>query len=232
MLWSSAAFSIDDKAIAAHLPSVFASVDAGYTTYQSGVVDSNDTSLTTRYSLGVTGGVDKYYSMVFEGSSSKVNFKLNKTSVKYNWQDVFFRARWQYFYGGLLLSINRYKSEIAEDAEADAARAYNVDLLRTGYGANLGIIIPFGKPGYLCLDGFYHTTSESFDIYETGEVTIGPRFRIDLGTRIHVVNNSLDLIIGYRFMNISFIVEETGADKETRRETMTTPYAGFLLIMN
>ena len=235
-MWCGIAFSGEDAAISSQLPSVFVSSDAGYTTYQSGVVDSNDASFTVRYTLGVMGGTDKRFSMTLEGSPSLVKFRLNKTTVRYNWQDILFRARWKYFYGGLLLSINRYKSEIDEEAAAeenvDVAKAYDVNALRSGYGINIGLVIPYGKPGFFYLDAFYHTTAESLNLYENGEVTIGPRTQVDFGTRLHAIANTLDVIWGYRVMTISFNIEETGAEKETRKETLSTPYAGLLLILN
>lgn len=225
-------------------PTFFVTATEGYSVYKSEMVESNDTSTTLSYGLGVYAGSGRNIGMVLKRESSTFSFPLNGSSLSLAWQDTHIRYRWGPVYAGVLLANSTWLVKAPPDADADGhldvdgtAEDY-LDLVTSGYGMNVGTMITISRRSYMYVDLTYSTTSEvrqkaltastgaNAGIAAEKTVVVGPRMDLDLGGSIGITKNVLDATCGFKYRTYNISVDGT-AYKEQLNSTYLGLSAGW-----
>ena len=198
-----------------YVPTAFLRAGGGLSTYKSKMVDSNDTSTLLEYSFGAYAGEDRQFGMLVRRDSSTTNFVLNSSRIAASWQDVITRYRWGPLYLGVVLGSAEIDANNAGDAEFLKARG-------SGYGENLGLMVPVGRSAMFTMDVLMVANSTAVDLNQK-TVTIGQRMDIDLGASFDITKQFVDLLVGYKYRTYPLSVDGT-----SYAEIFTSTYVGFL----
>jgi hypothetical protein len=203
-------------------PTVFLELGGGLTTYKSKLVTSNDTSISTGYSLGLNGGADKNIGALLRNESNTTNFEygVNGTTsqIQSNFQDFLLRYRLGFFYLGPVFSQTAFK-----------VKRYGVaylDTLGSGIGFNGGLMFIVARNSEIFLDYTSTSTSTVKDVVQssTSKVGIGSRSEIYLGSKIPITRSVLNFFFGYKQRTYSISVSGQNSS-----ELQTTTWVGLAL---
>lgn len=201
--------------VQANLKTVYVSADYAMTTHKSGLVLSNDTGSTTRYSLGFNVGDTKQLGVALQTETSAINFALNETSTAMLYRDTRFTYRMGYFYLGV---VSAY-------AEASAAAADGTDIF-SGQGAGTGYIagfyVPVGGRSLLQVDFTSAAIASFLNKDEAVTVAMGSRTDIDITGHLPISKRSVGLDLGYRQRTQPITVADV-----TTTETIMNTYIGI-----
>ncbi len=235
-LWSASALA---ESIDQQTPTFFVNATGGYSIYKSEMVESNDTSTTTSYGLGVWAGSQRNVGMMLKKESSSFSFALNESKLALDWQDTHIRYRFGPVYLGFMLTTSSWLVSAPPDADADGSLDQDadpedyLDIMSTGYGLNTGTMIPIGKRSFAYVDVSYSasgTVREKVITPVTGPnagvptekvITLGPRMDLDLGGSIGLTKNVLDALVGFKYRTYNITVDGTAY-----KEQLNTTYVG------
>jgi len=141
-----------------------------------------------------------------------VAFALNESKIATNWQDTIIRYRWDFFYFGLILG----SAALVAEKEGEEI----VDVIGTGYGANIGSIFNIRKFGGWYLDLSYVTIGSVREL-EQRDVSFGPRTDLDLGASLRVTKKIVDFITGFKYRTSAIDLDTSYT------ETISAIYFGF-----
>ena len=207
LIWSGMAYG--NKG--ATTPTVYADIDYGFSTYKSKLLQSNDTSSSLRYAVGVYAGRDKTISVAISSDSASTAFELNSSQYDTTFFDTYIRYHFWYLYFGAMINSTTMK------ATNDSGTVF--DLTGSGFGGNFGGRFPFGKGSEVIFNVDSVTTSEVQEITNT-TVSVNPRLLIDIGASFNVTRRLIDFIVGYRMNTYSVTTDSSYA------ESLTTTYFG------
>ncbi len=191
----------------------FVGADAGWSTYESKIAESNATGQTMRYSVGVNAGEKRTLGMTVRIADTNMDFSLNNNNVKTSWKDVSLNYRFWYFCPRAFASMSEMK--VTRDGVTF------VDLYGTGYGGSLGLHIPFIDRIIAHMDATLVKTPKAFDKNQK-IVELGDRIEVDAGASIILIKEVLGVDIGYLYRTYKIKVEE-----ETFVEKHSSPYVGL-----
>lgn len=201
--------------VEANLKTVYVSADYAMTTHKSGLVESNDTGSTTRYSLGFNVGDRKQLNVALQTETSAISFALNSTATALLYRDTRISYRMGYFYLGI---VSAY-------AEASAQSAGGTDIFSgqgAGTGYNAGVYIPVGGRALLQVDLTSVAISGFLNKDEAVTVSMGSRTDIDIVGHLPISKRSVGLDLGYRQRTQPITVADV-----TTTETVMNTYIGF-----
>ncbi len=190
--------------------------------YKSAAIAANNDSTTVRYAFGGYGGREKTMGYLLKTDTNTTSFLINDTnkgSITTTWQDSIIRYRWGYMYLGIAYTTVTM-TMTKETTE-------HLDLVGTGLGGNIGVIIPFGKSGLFYIDTISVAASTARNGSTTtpsATATYGSRLDIDLGVTLDITSEVLDFAIGYMQRTIPLTVSSL-SDSGTEQFFMT--YIGF-----
>lgn len=179
------------------VPTFAFNLGGGLTTYKSEVVQSNDTSFSFGYGLGVYGGRTNNFGMYFSNELNTTDFVYadseQKSKIITSFQDTLIRYRWGPLYFGpaftqMLMTTTR------QDAEY-------LDFLATGIGFHTGLRIEFKRESIVFLEVLSansSTTKEAIQDPLAVPVSVGTRTDIHMGGIIKLTRSLLDMQIGYK----------------------------------
>jgi predicted porin len=193
-------------------PTVGFTIDYGPTTYKSELVQSNDTSLSMRYSLAIFAGETRSIVFMLKNDSNATTFALNESTVEATWQETQLKYRWNSLYFGVVLATL--------NMTASAAGTSLFELTGTGFGANVGGSFAIGRSGAFYFDVSAATISQIAEINQT-DISFGSRTDIDLGTSYALSKRMFDAVFGYRQRTLP-VTLGTSAN-----EVLTTTYFGI-----
>ncbi len=193
-------------------PTLSFKVDYGPSTYKSELVDSNDTSYTMRYSVGIFAGETKSVVFAIKSDSNTTAFALNDSENITAWQETHILYRWTYFYVGAVIST------LTMTSNKEGADLF--ELAGNGYGGALGTTIEFGRGGMFYLDVASVSISNVSEINQQ-DVSFGARTDIDIGCSFSITRRLLDLSFGYRTRTLPVTLGESAA------ESLSTTYLGL-----
>jgi hypothetical protein len=221
-------------------PTFYVMATGGYSIYKSEMVESNDTSFTTSYGLGVWAGNQRNVGMALRRESSAFTFALNESTLALDWQDTLVRYRFGPVYFGVALTSSTWLVDAPPDADQDgkldqdATPEPYLDMASNGYGFNTGAMIPFGRRNFAYVDVTYAASGvvrETPIAPETGEnagvptekdIALGPRMDLDLGGSIGLTKNVLDVLVGFKYRTYGLTVDGT-----EYKEQLNTTYVGL-----
>lgn len=221
-------------------PTFFVTGTGGYSIYKSEMVESNDTSTTVNYGIGVWAGSQRNVGMLLERETSTFAFALNESTLALEWQDVHLRYRWGPVYVGFLLANSTWLVSAPPDADADgdldqdAEVEEYIDMMTTGYGINTGTMITVGRRSHVYLDVTYTTagtvrqkaltptTGPNAGVPTEKEITMGPRMDLDLGGSISLTKDVLDALVGFKYRTYNLEV-----DGIAYKEQLNSTYVGL-----
>lgn len=193
-------------------PTFFLDTTFGLTTYKSKLVNSNDTGTGLSYSIGGHAGGNHEYGFLVRTDSNKTSFLLNESSIATTWQDTILRYRiWAFYIGGIFSQI---------DLKVNDQGAERVDAAASGYGGNVGFLIPINRIGVFYCDVASVSVANFRNTFEE-EVKSGTRMDIDLGAHFDVTRDLLDLTVGYKQRASTIEIGESNA------ESYFVTYLGF-----
>lgn len=222
-------------------PTFQLNASGGYSVYKSKLVQSNDTSTTVAYGLGVYAGSEQNVGFLLNREASTFAFELNSASIAVEWQDLHIRYRLGPIYLGAIITSSSWLIKAPPDADEDgildpgADAVAFLDATSTGYGANFGSRFPIAKRGEAYIDvtysmaGLARETASDPDEAEaadapvpgTREIGIGPRMVFDIGGAIGF-SRSFKGLCGFKYRTYSLSV-----DGEAYAELHTTTYLGL-----
>lgn len=226
-----------NAAHASSVPSFFVYTGGGYSVLKSNIVQSNDTSTTLFYGLGLYAGDSKAFGMLLQREQANFSFSLNGSSVAYQLQDLHLRYRYSVFYIGIVIGQTSWQIEAPRDSDNDNRLDIGGDVLPlvdatgAGYGANLGFAFETVRNGSVYLDMTYmspqlvHAKPVPLDAsnltnLRDNEVELGARLDIDLGIKFNLSRRYF-LMTGFRYRTIAL-----GADAKSYKDTNSTTYLG------
>ncbi len=193
-------------------PTLSFKLDYGPSTYKSELVDSNDTSYSMRYSVGIFAGETKSVVFAIKSDSNTTTFALNESEITTAWQETHILYRWTYFYVGAVIS------SLTMASNKEAADLF--ELAGNGYGGTLGTTIEFGRGGMFYLDVASVSIANVSEINQQ-DVSFGARTDIDIGCSFDITRRLLDISFGYRTRTLPVTLGESAA------ETLSTTYLGL-----
>ncbi len=188
-------------------PTLFLDLGGGFATYKSKLVKSNDTGVSTGYSLGMNGGdtFDVGASLRSESNTTAFEYGENNTtsSIQTTFQDLILGARYGFVYGGFTISQTQMK-----------VKRYGVnylDILGSGYGANVGMDFLIGRYGKIFLDTVFVATGQVKESVQDPSIksAVGPRTDIYFGGMIPLTKSLLNMTFGYKMRTYSISVGGT-----------------------
>lgn len=221
-------------------PTFFVNASGGYSVYKSEMVQSNDTSTTTSYGLGIWAGSQRNVGMMIKKETSAFAFALNDSKLALDWLDTHIRYRFGPVYLGVVLATSTWLVSAPPDADGDGTLDANtdpedfLDVATSGYGLNAGTVIPIGKSSNAYIDVTYAASStvrEKPITPTTGAnagtpvektITMGPRMELDLGGSIALTKNVIDGLVGFKYRTYSLTVDGTAY-----KEQLNTTYVGI-----
>lgn len=198
-----------------YVPTAFIKAGGGLSTYKSKMVDSNDTSTLIEYSIGAYAGLERDFGMIIRKDQATTPFSLNDSSILTTWQDYILKYRYGPVYLGAVLGSAEIDANKEGDAEYLKARG-------SGYGLNLGFMIPVGKYSMFNIDVLAVSNSTAVDLNKK-EVGIGQRLDYDINASFDLTKSMLDFVVGYKYRTYSLTVEGEGF-----AELFTTTYIAFV----
>lgn len=217
-------------------PTFFVNATGGYSVYKSELVQSNDTSTTTSYGLGIWAGTQRNVGMALKRESSTFAFALNEAKLALDWQDTHVRYRFGPVYLGVMLSTSTWVVSAPPDADADGTLDPDadpedyLDFASSGYGLNAGTTVPIGKRSFAYVDLSYAAAGtvrqkaieDAAGTLTEKEIELGPRTDIDIGGSIAVTKSVLDALVGFKQRSYNVSVDGTAY-----KEQLNTTYVGF-----
>ena len=196
-------------------PTVFARGDAGYTTFDSRMVDSNASGTSVRYSAGAWAGDSRTLGMSFTSADTRMKFPLNESKISTSFRDLRAQARFGWVTPTFVASLSEMKGN-KEGTEI-------VDLYGTGFGGGLGVHAPIYERLVLRFEGIFVRTGKAYD-KQTRKVSLGDRMEGDAAASFAVLKDILDLNVGYSLRRYT-----VGVEADTWKESQSTPYVGLQL---
>ena len=200
----------------AGLADVYLSIGVGLATYKSEAVQSNDTNVTSGYTLGFSGGPERELIFALTNESSTTSFtyanSTSTSSIATTFQDTLMAYRWGFIYLGLVFSQTQI---LASNLDTDY-----MDSLATGQGFAFGARVPVRKSAYIILDYLSSNTTVTKDVVQSSgtETTLGARSDVFLGGLIAITKSLLKARIGYRQRTFAMTV---AGSSSTELQTMT-----------
>ena len=179
-------------------------VGGGLTTYKSKLVESNDTSTSSGYSLILHAGVDNTAAAVLDNITQATNFELNESQVQLVNQDIHFRKYLGPVYLGPMFST----TSITSNKEATD----QIDAIGTAIGGIFGLDLAIGKANLIYFN--YRTVSGSAAKDNlANEVALTSRSEIYLGGKLGWARSWYYLDVGLRYNTFSLSVAGTNYDE-------------------
>jgi hypothetical protein len=217
-------------------PTLLVTAYGGYSVYKSELVQSNDTSTTVGYGVGVYAGSDRNVGILLRNEQSAFAFALNKSTIALSTQDTLVRYRFGPVYASAVLASSTWLISAPPDADADGLLDQNadaapfLDVVASGYGGNLGTSIPVGRRGDVYVDVTFstagkiqqHPVEDAAGVQADKEIAVGPRTDIDLGGAIGLTK-AISALAGFKMRSYSLTVDSVSA-----KEQLNTTYLGLM----
>jgi len=184
----------------AEVPTLAFNVDYGPSTYKSEMLESNDTSYSMRWDIGIFAGETKNVIFKLQNESNTTAFALNESTAITIWQDTHIGYRWPYMYVGAIIS------SLTMTTTKEGADQY--DLTGSGYGGSLGLMTTFGRGGRINLNINSVSISEVNEVNQT-EIAFGSRTDIEIGASYDLSRDMFDLLFGYRTRTVPITVDDS-----------------------
>lgn len=214
------AFANDD--LDKQTPTLWLSIDGGYSIYKSELVASNDTSTTIGYGFGVYGGQNRNLGLFVHREMSTFDFKLVQSGITMSWQDTVLRYRFGLFYAGLVLSQTDWLVNVPpfDDSGVIAGDEQEFfEIQGSGYGANFGFDLPLSKDSQFYIDTIYSSAPTvqlkargadvPSDVAAPEAVLLGSRMTIDIGASLGLTRSLLDGMAGFKYRTYNISVDGT-----------------------
>lgn len=189
----------------------------GIATYKSKMVQSNDTSFSSGYKIGINAGLEKNLSVLIQSQSNTTNFEYadveTKSKVESTFQNTFIRYFWGPLYIGFGFDLSTL-NVVLNDNE-------HMKSLSHGMGGTFGVIAPIGKNNMIYLDiaSLSPTeTMETVQIISSQTASLGSRLDLELGGIINLSKDRFDLKIGYKQRTFAVTI---GSETYSELQTMT-----------
>lgn len=194
---------------------LFVRADANYTTYQSGAVNSNASATTTTFTAGAYAGESRRLGVFLTANDQRIPFELNNSEATNAWRDLYFQARFGWFYPSVILS----QSEMTIDRGNETI----LDCYGNGAGGGLGFFMPVNTFIVVYGEGQSVVTQHVRD-HADRKVEVGARNEGEAGASIDVIHGFVDFILGYKYRSYSVKLEDVAYN-----EVQTAPFAGMRL---
>lgn len=195
-------------------PALFASAAAGFSVYNSALVQSNDTSAIYNYSAGVFSGTSRSVGIVIEQEVGDYNFALNKSKIESRNQNVSLRYRSGQMFFGIMASNGDLTVFAPPDGNGDgyldqgvAPKEY-MRVSSSGYGAIVGSDIEIQKVASVFTDISTVEPSSVKESYLDGDgnetstgrkdISFGRRIKLNVGGSAKLIKKILDFNFGYQ----------------------------------
>lgn len=190
-------------------PALDMQASAGYFTYKSKYVLSNDTGLRYDYQSSIFAGDSRNFSIMVRGNLQSANFSLVSKKLTSSTTDVIIRYYLGPVYFGPALGVSNL-------AYSEGGATPTFDLSERHYGGNAGVEFAAIRNGMLRLDVL---ATMQYDAKEVSNQTIklGTRIEADLGLEIPI-SKRLRIITGGKYIMHSI---------DSKAETVTMPYGGI-----
>jgi hypothetical protein len=195
----------------------FVTAEADWTTHNSQAVESNTSAATSSVSVGGYSGESRVLGVFFNSINQDLNFALNESSIRNNWNDLRLEARLGFIYPSVGVSMNQSKMVKAGETLTN--------FYGTGPNAGLGTKIPMTKTIMVEAEAFVSSTTAAHD-KDGKDIEVGLRKEADIHATVDVTAQLVDFIIGYRAREYGVKVD----DKEYK-EVQSAPFAGLRLGM-
>jgi len=195
-------------------PSFYLDLQYGQTTSKSKLVESNDTGSSMRYGLGSFAGQDSQFGFRLFGTIEQTKFALNDSAINGHWQDTMLN----YFFGSFYLSVMLSRLEIKVEQQGETI----FDAAGSGFGFGAGWLQMIGRSNVVYLDVFQASIAELKNA-EDLDLAIPQRMEVDIGARVSLWEQGLDLNFGYRLTNLTYSSISNFSD------TTSTTYLGLRL---
>lgn len=188
-------------------PGLYFTAGTGLSTHSSILLSSVATSNSTGYQFGFFGGKhDEYEAQVRSDTNSTVFAYASRdetSSLTTIFADNILRRYFGPAYLGIVIS--------SSDITATLYEQPHLNLLATGFGANLGVNFEVSKKNALFLDITSASSSIVKDMVQvtdgTTTVALGSRTDISLGVISTIARGWLDFYLGYRQRSFSISVD-------------------------
>jgi hypothetical protein len=182
---------------------------AGYFTYKSKYVLSNDTGLRYDYQSSIYAGDSRNFSIMVRGNMQSANFELVTKKLESSTTDVIIRYYLGPVYFGPAVGISNI-------AYSEGGGTPTFDLSERHYGGNAGVEFAAMRNGMVRLDVL---ATMQYDAKEVSNQTIelGTRIEADLGIEIPI-SKRFRIITGAKYIMYSVA---------SQAETITMPYGGL-----
>jgi hypothetical protein len=178
----------------------------GMSTHKSLLLESNDTAGTIRYGLGVWAGLDRSAGVEWTSETTAVSFALVEGTLAQTWEDLVFRYRYGSLYAGVIFGNLLMTSELAGATIFDARGS--------GYGGNVGLLMPLSKGTTFYID--VRSVSIAAAMEQTEQTfAVSGRTDMDIGATIDLTKRFLDFVFGYRYRTYSIATGSSYAELHT-----------------
>jgi hypothetical protein len=215
-------------------PAVFASTTAGFTYYESKLVDSNVMVMTSSYSAGVYGGELRKAGIVLDMENGSFKFGLNGSKINSSTLDVSLRYLLSPFFAGVVLSNGQMSVSAPPDEDGNGhldpgglVQDY-MKVSSRGIGTIIGANVEVNKMASVFFDT---TVVETVDVNESyidhpltatvapkKDVKIGRRLKMNIGGIVQLTKKNLDFNFGYQYQGLP--VTASGESFNEKRDTI------------
>ncbi len=204
-------------------PSAFATASAGYTVYQSQLVQSNEPVLTHNYRAGVFGGETRQLAIILDVENGSYRFPLNGSRIDSSAIDIGFRYVWLPFFGGLILNNSEIRVSAPEDTDQDGhldvgspAKDY-MKINSRGLGAVVGASYEVSKTATvfseasvvesLGVNESYIEDPLTVEVAARKSIQLGRRIKMNIGGLVQITKKHLDFTFGYQKQQLPITAE-------------------------
>ena len=187
-------------------PTFYLDVGTGITTYKSEALESNDTSITIGYALGIYAGQDKELGFALNNETNTTDFTYANSTLKSKMATTFQDTIMRYRLGPIYFGPTFNQTTI----ESTNQDVQYLDLMASGLGGNAGLLLELRKDSKFFIDVLFSTASVTKEAIQTiNTVSIGSRTDLHMGGIIKISRSLLNMQIGYKHRTFGVTVSGT-----------------------